>query len=38
MLETEKAQNQGAPVISLDRSSNYMYIDGRNIPDGNWNA
>lgn len=38
MLEAEKGQNQGAPVIALDRSDNYMYIDWRNIPDGGWNA
>jgi hypothetical protein len=38
MLEAEKAQSQGAPVISLDRSWDYLYISGRNIPDGSWSV
>jgi hypothetical protein len=36
MLEAEKAQNAGAPVISLDRRSDHFYISYANIPDGSW--
>lgn len=38
MLEAEKAQTQGAPVISLDSRWDYLYISGQNVPDGSWNV
>lgn len=38
MLNANKSQNQGAPVIRLDYSFDHLYISGRNIPDGSWNA
>lgn len=38
MLEAEKAQSQGAPVISLDQRWDYLYISGQNVPDGSWNV
>jgi hypothetical protein len=38
MLSTEKAQNQGAPVIQLDKRWDYLYISGQNVPDGSWNV
>lgn len=38
MLTTQKAQNAGAPVISLDQRWNYLYISGQNVPDGSWNV
>jgi hypothetical protein len=38
MLEAEKAQTQGAPVINLTSYWNSFYISGRNIPDGSWNV
>lgn len=36
MLEAEKAQTQGAPVICLDSRWDYFYISGANVPDGSW--
>lgn len=36
MLSSLKSQTQGAPVISLDRRYDYLYISGQNIPDGSW--
>jgi len=36
MIEAEKAQSQGAPVLSLDSAWNSFYISGRNVPDGSW--
>lgn len=38
MLEAEKSQSQGAPVIALDRRFEYLYISGQNVPDGSWNV
>lgn len=38
MLATEKGQNQGAPVIQLDKRWDYLYISGQNVPDGSWNV
>jgi hypothetical protein len=38
MLNNEKAQNQGAPVIQLDKRWDYLYISGQNVPDGSWNV
>lgn len=38
MLEAEKAQTTGAPVISLDSRWDYLYISGQNVPDGSWNV
>lgn len=38
MLTAEKGQNQGAPVISLDRRFDYLYINYRNVPDGGFNV
>lgn len=38
MLEAEKAQSTGAPVISLDQRWDYLYISGANVPDGSWNV
>ena len=37
MLSSVKAQDQGAPVISLDRRWDHLYISGQNIPDGSYN-
>lgn len=38
MLATEKAQTQGAGVISLDSRWEFLYISGQNVPDGSWNV
>jgi hypothetical protein len=38
MLTAEKGQTQGAPVISLNRQWDYLYISGQNVPDGSWNV
>lgn len=38
MLNNEKGQNQGAPVIALDRRWDHLYISGQNVPDGSWNV
>lgn len=38
MLDAEKAQSQGAPVIALDRRWEYLYVSGQNVPDGSWNV
>lgn len=38
MLDAEKAQTQGAPVIALDSRWEYLYISGQNVPDGSWNV
>jgi len=38
MLEAEKGQNQGAPVISLDSRCDHLYISGANVPDGSWSV
>lgn len=38
MLDAEKSQTQGAPVICLDSSWNHLYISGQNVPDGSWNV
>lgn len=38
MLTAEKGQNQGAPVISLDRRFDQLYISYRNVPDGGYNV
>lgn len=38
MLDTTKAQSQGAPVIALDSRWEYLYISGQNVPDGSWNV
>jgi hypothetical protein len=38
MLNAEKAQTTGAPVISLDSRWDYLYISGQNVPDGSWNV
>lgn len=38
MLDAEKAQTQGAPVIALDQRWEYLYISGQNVPDGSWNV
>lgn len=38
ILNSAKAQTQGAPVISLDSRWDHMYISGQNVPDGAWNA
>lgn len=38
MVEAEKAQSGGAPVISLDSRWDYLYISGANVPDGSWNV
>lgn len=38
LLGAERSQNQGAPVISLDRRFDYLYINYRNIPDGGFNT
>jgi len=38
MVEAEKAQSGGAPVISLDSRWDYLYISGQNVPDGSWNV
>jgi hypothetical protein len=38
MLDAEKAQSTGAPVISLDSRWDYLYISGQNVPDGSWNV
>lgn len=38
MLGSVKAQDQGAPVISLDRRWDHLYISGQNVPDGSWNV
>lgn len=38
MLNAEKGQSEGAPVISLDHSWNHLYISGQNVSDGSWNV
>lgn len=38
MLDAEKSQTQGAPVIALDARWEYLYISGQNVPDGSWNV
>jgi len=38
MLNAEKAQTTGAPVIHLDSRIDYFYISGQNVPDGSWNT
>lgn len=38
MLNAEKSQTQGAPVIALDSRWEYLYISGQNVPDGSWNV
>jgi len=38
MLESVKAQDQGAPVISLDRRWDHLYISNQNVPDGGFNV
>lgn len=38
MLNSEKSQNAGAPVIALDNRWSYLYISGQNVPDGSWNV
>ena len=38
MVTAEKGQTQGAPVISLNRQWDYLYISGQNVPDGSWNV
>lgn len=38
MLEAEKGQIQGAPVISLDSRCDHLYISGQNVPDGSWSV
>lgn len=38
MLQGVKAQNQGAPVIALDRRADHLLISYRNVPDGNFNV
>lgn len=38
MLNNIKGQNQGAPVIALDRRWDHLYISGQNVPDGSWNV
>lgn len=38
MLNAEKGQTTGAPVISLDSRWDYLYISGQNVPDGSWNV
>lgn len=35
-LETEKGQNQGAPILHLGKQPGIRYIDGYNVPDGDW--
>lgn len=37
LLEAEKGQNQGAPVLNLSNQPDYHLIDITNIPDGYWN-
>lgn len=37
MLSTEKAQTQGAPVISLDRGNQSFLIGFQNVTEGGWN-
>lgn len=38
MLNAEKSQTQGAPVIALDSRWEQLYISGQNVPDGSWNV
>ena len=38
MLSSLKSQSAGAPVISLDKRWDYLYISGQNVPDGSWNV
>lgn len=38
MLNANKSQTQGAPVIALDSRWEYLYISGQNVPDGSWNV
>lgn len=36
MMNAEKSQTQGAPVIQLDYRNDYLYISGQNVPDGSF--
>jgi hypothetical protein len=36
MLNAVRSQTQGAPVISLDRRWDHLYISGQNVSDGSW--
>lgn len=38
MLATEKAQTQGAPVISLAGNNTSILLSQLNVPDGDWNV
>lgn len=38
VLNANKSQTQGAPVIALDSRWEYLYISGQNVPDGSWNV
>lgn len=38
LLNADKAQTEGAPVINLSRTGGYLYLSGLNIADGDWNV